>query len=223
MLMLAGKIRHLRNLRLRHFVCIDPANADTFLMNMHHDPIGLLARLVEEPLEYVDDEIHRRVIVIEQEHLVKAGPLGFRLGLCNDPATLVCVIGMIWLSRHEYARFSRTTAPHAFAASFASVPHGSVAIMMPYAEDRPLPGLPEDWVPHPLISMRPRRKRPALSIASSEGQQKDPASVSHIICPTWPERRDDHSRSFSSKKNCDHGGLKVKLKIKFYRICLIAM
>ncbi len=92
MLMLAGEVRHLRNLRFRHLIGINPADSDPFLMNVHHDAIGFIVPLIEKALQYVNDEIHRCVIVIEKQNLVEAGPLGLRFGLGDDPATQIPVI-----------------------------------------------------------------------------------------------------------------------------------
>lgn len=90
--MLAGEVRHLRNLRFRHLIGINPADSDPFLMNVHHDAIGFIVPLVEKALQYVNDEIHRCIIVIEKQHLVEAGPLGLGFGLGDDPATQIPVI-----------------------------------------------------------------------------------------------------------------------------------
>ena len=61
-------------------------------MNVHHDAIGFIVPLIEKALEHVNDEIHRRVIVVEKQHLVEAGPLGFRFGLGDDAATQISII-----------------------------------------------------------------------------------------------------------------------------------
>src|SRR4029450_5379675 len=63
-LMLTGKARHLRYLSLSDLVSVDPTNADALLVYVQHNAGRLLRRLVEEPLEHVHDEIHRRVVVI---------------------------------------------------------------------------------------------------------------------------------------------------------------
>src|SRR3546814_9167411 len=54
---------------------------------MQHDPRGLFPRLAEKPLQHVNDELHRRVIVVQQEHLVHRRLLRLRPGL-GDHADL---------------------------------------------------------------------------------------------------------------------------------------
>src|ERR1700728_1300850 len=84
MLMFAGKVHNLRHFCFRHLIGEDTAFADAMLMHMHHDPMRRLVILVEEPLQDVDHEFHRRVVVIEQKNPVKIRPLGLRLGLGNN-------------------------------------------------------------------------------------------------------------------------------------------
>src|SRR4029077_11205471 len=60
------------------------AFADAVLMHMHHDAMRRLAILVEETLEDVDHELHRRVVVVEQQNPIEVRPLGLRLGLGDD-------------------------------------------------------------------------------------------------------------------------------------------
>src|SRR5262249_43484442 len=64
MLVLAREVHHLCNLGLCDFIGIDAANADALLVHMHHDACGLLTPLVEETLQHVHDELHRRVVVV---------------------------------------------------------------------------------------------------------------------------------------------------------------
>ena len=84
MLMFAGKVHNLRHFCFRHLIGEDTAFADAVLMHMHHDPVRRLVILVEEPLEHVDHEFHRRVVVVEQQNAIEVRPLGLRLGLGND-------------------------------------------------------------------------------------------------------------------------------------------
>ena len=54
---------------------------------MKHDSCGRIAVLVEEALQHVHYELHRRVVVIEQEHSIHVGPLDLRPGLGDDRAS----------------------------------------------------------------------------------------------------------------------------------------
>jgi len=76
--MSAGEFNHLRHFCFRHFVGEYPADTHTVAVDLQHDLHGLVAAFVEESLEDMHDEFHRRVVVVEQKHLVEAGLLRLR-------------------------------------------------------------------------------------------------------------------------------------------------
>ena len=76
--MSAGEFNHLRHFCFGNFVGEDSADTHTVTMDLEHDLHRLVAPLVEEAFEDVHDEFHRRVIVVEQENFVEAGPLRLR-------------------------------------------------------------------------------------------------------------------------------------------------
>ena len=82
--MFAGKVHNLRHFGFGHLIRKNTTLADAVLMHMHHDPMGRLVILIEETLEDVDHELHRRVVVIEQQHAIEVWPLGLRPCLGND-------------------------------------------------------------------------------------------------------------------------------------------
>ena len=82
--MLAGEIHDLCYFGLCDLVGKDPTFPDPVMVNVQHDLGRGLAVLVEEALQYVDYELHRRVVVIEDQHAVEARPLRLRLGLGDD-------------------------------------------------------------------------------------------------------------------------------------------
>src|SRR5262245_30477240 len=84
MLVLARKIHDLRYFSFRHLVSEHPTLADTVMVDMQHDARCGLAVLVKEPLEHVNDELHRRVVVVEQQNAIKTRSLRLRLGLGDD-------------------------------------------------------------------------------------------------------------------------------------------
>src|ERR1041384_7492352 len=84
MLVLPGEVHDLRYLGLRDFVGIDAADAHPSAVHMQHDPRRLLAALGEKPFEDVNDELHRRVIVIQHQHTVHRRLPRLRLGLDDD-------------------------------------------------------------------------------------------------------------------------------------------
>src|SRR5712691_1755558 len=91
MLLLAREVHHLRHLGFCDFIRIDTAFADPVLVHMKHDPCGVFAVFVEEPLQDLHDEFHRRVIVVQQQHAVEIGPLGLRLDAGDDGGALLVI------------------------------------------------------------------------------------------------------------------------------------
>ncbi len=65
---------------LGHVAGIGAARRTPFRMNGKHDPRRLLAPHAEKPLQHVDHELHRRVVVIEHDHPEHRRTLEF--GLC---------------------------------------------------------------------------------------------------------------------------------------------
>ena len=82
--MFARKVHNLRHFGFRNFIGVDSALSDSIVVDVQHDSCGRFAILVEEALENVNHEFHRRVIVIEQQNAVKVRPLGLRLCLGDD-------------------------------------------------------------------------------------------------------------------------------------------
>ena len=105
--MFARKVHDLRDLGFRNFVRIDAAFADPVVVNMQHNSCGGFVVLSEEAFQYMHDEFHRRVIVIENKDPVHVRPLGLRLGLGDDRSAwsallvpaLAIVVGHIGGSR----------------------------------------------------------------------------------------------------------------------------
>src|SRR3972149_8644409 len=75
MLVLTGKGYDLLDFCGSNILRIHPANSHPFAMNLEHDLGGFFAAHREETLEDHDDELHRSVIVIQQNHLEKRGGL----------------------------------------------------------------------------------------------------------------------------------------------------
>ena len=82
--MFAGKVHNLRHFGFRDLVCENTAFADAVLMYVHHDTMRRFVILVEETLQHVDHELHRSVVVVEQQHAIEVWPLGLRPCLGND-------------------------------------------------------------------------------------------------------------------------------------------
>ena len=82
--MFARKVHDLRDLGFRDFIGIDAAFADPVVMDVQHNPGCGLPIFVEKALQNVHDELHRRVVVVENKNPVHIRPLGLRLCLGND-------------------------------------------------------------------------------------------------------------------------------------------
>src|SRR6185369_15447133 len=70
MVMLAGERTHLFNFGGRDVAWVNPAYASTFVMNLEHDSRRLFSIQRKKTLENDDYEIHGRVIVVQQHHLI---------------------------------------------------------------------------------------------------------------------------------------------------------
>src|ERR1043166_3840114 len=85
MLMAAREFNDLRHFSLRNLECENPTNTHTVPVDMQHDLHRVLAVLVEKALKNVNDELHRRVVVVQDEDLVETGFLGLRARLGDQP------------------------------------------------------------------------------------------------------------------------------------------
>src|SRR5690606_41891130 len=94
MLVLPREIHDLRHLGFCHLIGIEAAHTHTMLMHMEHDYSRFLPPLVEEPLQNVNDELHRRAVVIQEQNLVEGGIRGFRRRLRDDASTLCAVLAI---------------------------------------------------------------------------------------------------------------------------------
>ena len=84
--MFARKVHHLRHFCFGHLVGEDATFTDPVMMHMQHDSRRGLTVLVEEALQHMHDEFHRRVVVIEDQHAIEVRLLGLRLGARDDRA-----------------------------------------------------------------------------------------------------------------------------------------
>ena len=84
MLVLARKIHHLRHLGLGDLVGEHPALPDTMMMDVEHDLGRGLDILLKELLQNENDKLHRRVIVVQNQHAVEIRTLCLRLDLGDD-------------------------------------------------------------------------------------------------------------------------------------------
>jgi hypothetical protein len=68
MLMSACEVKYFRYLRVGDIVWIYPAGAESRIMDLKHKPRSGLAVLTEHPLQYLNHELYRGVVVIQEPH-----------------------------------------------------------------------------------------------------------------------------------------------------------
>src|SRR5689334_3749280 len=95
MLVAPGEIDDLAHLCLRDFIGIHAAHTHSLAVDMQHNVGGFVMVLAEKPFEHDDHEFHRRIVVVEQKHLVHRGLLCLRLGLDDYPDLLVVVVAPV--------------------------------------------------------------------------------------------------------------------------------
>src|SRR5688500_18719428 len=64
------------HLGLRDLVQIRPADPATLQVHLHHDPERVRRRLLEDRLQHVDHELHRRVVVVVEDDVEEPGLCG---------------------------------------------------------------------------------------------------------------------------------------------------
>src|ERR1044072_6207809 len=79
---------HLGHLRLSDLVGVDAAHALAPGMHFEHDSRGLGPIHTEDPLQHIDDELHRSVVVVQQNDPEKRRPLELGPRLLSDRSLL---------------------------------------------------------------------------------------------------------------------------------------
>jgi len=112
----AREFNDLGHFSFRNLERKNATNAHAVTMDMQHDFHGILAALGEEFLQNVDDELHRRIVVVEQQHLVERGLLGLGARARDDTGAGIVALAVIAVA----------LVPH-------EVPQSLTARMMPRA------------------------------------------------------------------------------------------
>ena len=82
--MFAGKVHDLRHFRFGDLVGEHTALADPVVVHMQHNASRGFAVLAKKPFQHMHDELHRRVVVVEQENAIETRTLRLRLRLGDD-------------------------------------------------------------------------------------------------------------------------------------------
>lgn len=72
-----GKIHNLRDFGFRYLVAKYPNQGQPFLVHRQHNFKGLSMVLAEKALEYKNNKLHRREVIVKKHHFVQWGPFGF--------------------------------------------------------------------------------------------------------------------------------------------------
>ena len=104
-LVLRCEIHDLRHFRFGDFIGEDAAYPDTLLMDMEHDACGLIGIHLKESFQHMDDEFHWRIIVIEEQHLIKARLLRLGAGARGEaytrPTAAATALVVIFVGHHN--------------------------------------------------------------------------------------------------------------------------
>lgn len=87
--MLTSETQHLGDFGLGNFVGEHATYAFALGMHFQHDPSGRRAVHSENALKHIHDELHRGVVVIQQDHLVEGRLLEARRLLFNHKLPLM--------------------------------------------------------------------------------------------------------------------------------------
>src|SRR3970040_2416731 len=94
MLVFLGECQHLPNFGLRYLSSIDPADPDSLLVHMQHDAGCVFAILGKKTFQNNHDELHRSIVVVQQDDFIKLRLLKLGLYFLND-GTFKIMLGFI--------------------------------------------------------------------------------------------------------------------------------
>ena len=89
-----GTLVYLRCLRVGNILRIYSTYALTLRMDRQHDLSGLLPAHTEKLLQHLNHELHRSVVVIQEDHPVKRRFFELRFGGRNGEITVVMIFSV---------------------------------------------------------------------------------------------------------------------------------
>ena len=109
--MLPCVIHHLRDLRFCNFIRKNATFPNAMLMNHKHNARGFIGAFVEIFAQNGDDEFHRRVIIVQEQHPVHAGFARLRPRARDDGCAdlIPTIIATPGLTRSKHALARRRT------------------------------------------------------------------------------------------------------------------
>src|SRR5437764_13368443 len=131
MLVLAREVHHLRHLGLGDFIGEHAALANPMVMNVQHDLGGGLDVLLEEPFQDENDELHRSIVVIQDQDAIKIRALGLWLDLGDDGSSRTAgASGAVFVIAHS-GRRGRERGRKGWVGSGSELQHGTGVRTMP--------------------------------------------------------------------------------------------
>src|SRR5450631_3031946 len=98
MLVLSRVCDHLSHLGLCDFICKDPTHTLPFGVYLEHNASCLCAVHRKEPLQDIDYEFHRGVVVIDEDHLIERRALDLGRRFLDDQT---CTVPTSFTVTHE--------------------------------------------------------------------------------------------------------------------------
>ena len=93
-----GKVHHQRNLGFRNLMAEHANNREALFMHGHHDLDRLIMGQAKEAFQQVHNKFHRRVIVVQDHHLIQRWPFG--LGPCFKLDSDIIIVVIVPISHH---------------------------------------------------------------------------------------------------------------------------
>ena len=98
--MASREVHHLADFGFRNLVTEHTNDRHTLLVHDQHQFKGLRVGQAKEPLKHMDDELHRREVVVQQKHLVERRPFGTGLRLQHSAGVIAtCLVCLVVLGQ----------------------------------------------------------------------------------------------------------------------------
>lgn len=104
----AGKIHNLSNLCFRDLVAEHTNNRNALFVDGQHNFERLGVGQAKEPFQHLHDEFHRRVVIVQQKHLIQRGSFGFGFYINNNRRIPIAVLRKAWARGHACRAIGET-------------------------------------------------------------------------------------------------------------------
>ena len=100
----ARKFNDLRHFGFSHLKCEDAANTHAMAMDVKHHLYRVLPALGEEFLQDMHNELHGRVVIVKQKHLVERRFLCFRTRAGDNTGTGIVAFSAVAVAEIPHLR-----------------------------------------------------------------------------------------------------------------------